>query len=104
MVFLMKGGKMPDNEGELKKFSKLVSDYRGIIAKDYNQRQGDDEDLATPKQKVIKAFKGTVELKVKMLKIVCKEFSAEARGEDKRWDSWIQSLKLSLLSELIEKL
>jgi hypothetical protein len=106
MVFLTKGGKMADKGKEKKpeEFSELVNAYHDAIAKDYRLPQGEEEDCSTPRQKIIKAFKGSTVLKIKMLRIVSKEFSAEERGEDKRWDSWIMRQKLSLLAELIKKL
>lgn len=95
---------MANEEEKLKEFSNLVRNYRNIIAQDYHQRQGDDEDTATPCLAIIKAFEGSTELKVKMLKIVLKDFSAEKRGKDHRWDALVMSDKLSLLATLIEKL
>ncbi len=104
MVFLAKGGKMRDKKKSmiLSEFTKLVHDYRGAIAKDYCSAFDDDEDLGTPRQKIIKAFRAVkIGLKKEMLKLVYSEFAAHARKGDIRLENLLLNSKVELLSTLI---
>ena len=82
-----------------KEFEELVDAYGIAVVKTFNQRHGDDEDINTPREKIVDFFKESPkEIRDSLLLIVYTSLTSTRCNM--RLTNWLRNLAVSLISEL----